>query len=238
LSLVSINIVVRFKMRLLDRVQRSLYKFDIIKPPSWDQFLKNKKRSLYAGSLTKEHKKQGYYGITPFERKKQHLYHNIINKMPIPDDSIDVFQSEDVFEHIEFNKLETIFKEIYRVLKPGAIFRLSLPDYSFDHYAARSHRDKNGEIIYDPLGGGEYIDGKVCNGGHVWFPKKETVEILFKNSPFEDDKVKYLHYYDANNKSITNKIDYSLGMVYRTPDHDERAKTPYRAMSIVVDAYK
>ena len=51
-------------------------------------------------------------------------------------------------------------------------------------------------------------------------------------------KINYLHYYDNNNNSITNKIDYSKGYVRRTPDHDNRVKNPYRAMSIVVDCYK
>ena len=37
---------------------------------------------------------------------------------------------------------------------------------------------------------------------------------------------------------ITNKIDYSLGYISRTPDNDDRVKNPYRPMSIVVDCYK
>ncbi len=37
---------------------------------------------------------------------------------------------------------------------------------------------------------------------------------------------------------LLQKIDYSKGYIYRTPDHDSRVKNPYRPMSIVVDCHK
>jgi len=45
--------------------------------------------------------------------------HNCINKMNLLDNSVDIYQSEDVFEHIEPKYMINIFNEIYRVLKPG-----------------------------------------------------------------------------------------------------------------------
>ena len=74
--------------------------------------------------------------------------------------------------------------------------------------------------------------------GHVWFPNYENVKTLLESTHFSNDKINYLHYYDENKNPITNNIDYSLGYVKRTPDNDERVKTPYRPMSIVVDCYK
>ena len=43
--------------------------------------------------------------------------------------SIDVFISEQVFEHITYDKLEKILNDIYQILKPGGLLRISLPDY-------------------------------------------------------------------------------------------------------------
>ena len=43
---------------------------------------------------------------------------------------------------------------------------------------------------------------------------------------------------DEMGKGVTHPIDYSIGHVMRTPDHDERVKNPYRPMSLVVDCIK
>lgn len=52
--------------------------------------------------------------------------------MDLSDNSVDIYQSEDVFEHIEYQTIPSIFNEIYRVLKPNGLFRLSMPDYRCD----------------------------------------------------------------------------------------------------------
>ncbi len=100
----------------------------------------------------------------------------------------------------------------------------------------RSWYDVNGEIVFDPHPGGDYVNGKIINGGHLWFPNYEKVLYLIENSEFT--KWEFFHYYDGDGNSVTKKIDYSKGFVMRTPDHDIRVQNPYRAMSIVVDLYK
>ena len=77
---------------------------------------------------------------------------------------------------------------------------------------------------------------KVINGGHVWFPKYESVKKLIDDSPFEE--YNFFHYHDENFNPVMNKIDYMKGYVYRTPDHDRRVQYPKRPMSIVVDCFK
>ena len=59
---------------------------------------------------------------------------------------------------------------------------------------------------------------------------------LLEKTHFKD--IEFYHYYDDLKKSVTKPIDYTIGHVMRTPDHDERVKNPYRAMSIVVDCIK
>ncbi len=168
-----------------------------------------------------------------------HLLFDITQTIPLPDNSVDVYLAEDAFEHLEYNALVGIINEIYRVLKPGGLCRIAIPDYRCDLLYNRSIKDANGKIIFDPQGGGQFVDGKVVNGGHLWFPIFKTTQALLKKTKFFTyGKINFLHYYDQQSKSITKPIDYSICYVRRTPDHDGRVKNPYRVMSIVVDLFK
>lgn len=193
---------------------------------------------LYAGDVPrrKEYNIDGIVGLAIRRATYRTILHDICQKYPLKDNSVDAYQAEDVFEHIEYDKLVDVINEIYRVLKPGAYFRLSVPDYGCDILYNRSKKDESGNIIFDPDGGGKYQDGKVIEGGHVWFPTYEKVLALIEKSDFS--KYEFYHYYDENGKSVTKEIDYSKGYVIRTPDHDKRVQDPYRAMSLVVDLYK
>jgi SAM-dependent methyltransferase len=163
----------------------------------------------------------------------------VAEPLPIPDGSIDLFQSEDVFEHIELAKMVPIFNEIHRVLSPGALFRLSLPDYHLDLNVQRCQKGPTGEIVFDPGGGGQFVDGRVTGGGHVWFPTIEIVRGLFEESLFgARGIVKFLQYNNGDGTFKLDPVDYSLGYIQRTPDHDDRVSDRLRAISIVVDAFK
>lgn len=48
--------------------------------------------------------------------------------LPIPDGSVSCVYGSHVFEHMSIFKTPLIFKEIFRVLQPGGIVRLILPD--------------------------------------------------------------------------------------------------------------
>ena len=193
---------------------------------------------LYAGDVPrrKEYNIDGIVGLAIRRADYRTILHDICQKYPLKDNSVDAYQAEDVFEHIEYDKLVDVINEIYRVLKPGAYFRLSVPDYGCDILYNRSTKDESGNIIFDPDGGGKYQDGKVIDGGHVWFPTYEKVLALIEKCDFS--KYEFYHYYDENGNSVTKEIDYSKGYVIRTPDHDKRVQNPYRAMSLVVDLYK
>lgn len=118
----------------------------------------------------------------------------------------------------------------------GGYLRISIPDYRFDIYNNRCIKDNDGKIVFDPDGGGSFVDGKVCDGGHLWFPTYESTLELVKKTNFT--KYEFYHYYDTDGTPVTKKIDYSKGFVQRTPDNDERDKSPFRPMSIVVDLMK
>jgi hypothetical protein len=70
--------------------------------------------------------------------KKCDITKDLLNMFEI--NSIQTFVSEQVFEHIEYNKLEKTINDIYKILKPGGLLRISLPDYSADVLLNRTYK--------------------------------------------------------------------------------------------------
>jgi hypothetical protein len=204
---------------------------------TWDNLSTDK---LYAGDLLSSAPQyHTHIGLTLNRANARNIAHDLTRPMPIAAERISVYQAEDVFEHIAYESIDPIFADIHRVLRRGGLFRLSVPDYRCDILRGRSVFNETGEIVFDPGGGGKFENGKVIEGGHVWFPTYETVKALFDRSPFATEgSVRMLHYIQADGVSVMNPIDYSLGFVKRTPDNDARVANPRRVMSIVVDAWK
>ena len=193
---------------------------------------------LYAGDIPAKplYENQGFIGLSIKQADWNTIKHDITRPFPLKDNMVDFFQAEDVLEHIPYEALPAVFAEIHRILKPGARFRLSVPDYRCDVYASRCQRDAQGRIVFDPDGGGWYRDGKPGGGAHLWFPVFESVKALCDASPFAT--AEFYHYYDEEGRSVTRPIDYTFGYIDRTPDHDPRVQDPYRALSLVVDLIK
>ena len=165
------------------------------------------------------------------ENNPANLYnikHDLTKTYELEDNTVNIYQSEDVFEHIEYEELLPAINDIYRILKPNGLLRISVPDFNQKSIIDRCLK-KDGIIYFDPNGGGEYKDGKVINGGHVWFPTIELVKKLLEKSSFT--KINYLQYYDKNNIPHHQEIDYSLGYIKRSPKFSTKH-------SIVVDCYK
>ncbi|MDO3385439.1 class I SAM-dependent methyltransferase [Gilvimarinus sp. SDUM040013] len=203
---------------------------------SFNDLLKEEAIYLYAGDVPRNGLYEKFVGLSLTQANSQHIKHDVTKRLPLKDCCVDIYQSEDVFEHIEPKKLITVIDEIYRVLKPGGIFRLSLPDYQCDILRNRTLKSKEGKLLFDPGGGGDFEDGKVVNGGHLWFPEYNSVKSILDRTLFKE--INFYHYYNEDGEAVTNTIDYSVGHVMRTPDHDERVRKPYRPMSIVVDCMK
>ncbi len=203
-------------------------------PVTWNDILNKPCIKLYAGNIPNQKEYDSFTGLSLNRHDHRHIQHNIANTFPIPDNSVDFFQAEDVFEHVDYADLLPIINEIYRILKPGSLFRLSVPDYGCDVLIDRCIRDSNNNIVFDPGG-----HDSTLNTDHLWFPRIDTVKQLLKKSDFAiSGKINYLHYYNMDGSFVTNKIDYTKGVVRRTPDFDERVQNPYRPMSMVIDLYK
>lgn len=226
--------------RALDRLDYHLCRHGLTKAAAWNDLEGDSALRLYAGRLYRGAPQyRSFFGLTPFRPSLRNIPHDVLQPMPLPDCCVDIYQSEDVFEHLPYDKLPDVLDEIYRVLKVGGLFRLSMPDYGCDVYASRSETDEAGHIVFDPVGGGRLEDKKVVGGGHLWFPTYESVKELFVGTRFsKSGSIRFLHYFRSDGKFVLEKIDYSLGYVKRTPDHDSRVNSPRRPLSIVVDAVK
>ncbi|MFA6596667.1 MAG: TDP-N-acetylfucosamine:lipid II N-acetylfucosaminyltransferase [Ignavibacteriaceae bacterium] len=200
----------------------------------WDDIKEYSSLKLYAGDIPERDEYKKLIGLSIEKKDHRHILHDMTNPFPLKDNSVDSFQAEDVFEHIPYEKLPAVFDEIYRVLKPGATFRLSIPDYGCDILYERSLKDSSGKIIFDAGGG-----GTIENPGHLWFPVISNVEELLQKTEFvKSGIVDLLHYYNSDGSSVLNNIDYSKGFVARTPDNDKRVQSPRRPMSFVIDLIK
>jgi len=198
---------------------------------TWEDVAKRERICLYAGDIYPRPVDMSHLvGLSLTRSDEQHIIHDVRKPIPLPDNSVDSYQAEDVFEHVPYDDLPAVFAEIYRVLKPGGLFRLSVPDYRCDVLRDRTEKDDEGNLVFDPGGGGTRN-----NPGHVWFPIYETVSALFINSEFD---FTFYHWYTPDGNFELFDIDHSLAYVARTPDHDKRVQNPRRPMSIVVDGWK
>jgi SAM-dependent methyltransferase len=224
----------------LDYLDAAICRVGLLPIASWDMARKKSPLRLYAGKLRRALPQfRTHIGLTPFFPSSRNIPHDICKPLPLADNSVDSYQSEDVFEHVPIETIPGIFDEIYRVLKPGGLFRLSVPDYGCDIYQKRSVRDVHGNIIFDPGGGGRFENGVVLDGGHVWFPTYDLVrEVFDKSRVCKEGTVSFQHPTPGPADFLLEDIDYNLGSIQRTPDNDRRPHQPRRPLSIVVDAYK
>lgn len=57
-----------------------------------------------------------FIGLSLNNNDKYHINHDITDVMNMEDNIVDIVQSEDVMEHVEYHKLKDCINEIYRVL--------------------------------------------------------------------------------------------------------------------------
>ena len=220
-------------LQVMDNVDSLLVRWGVKPAASWQDA--RRARKLYAGKLRRGLPQYGdYIGLTPFSPSSRNIPHDVTKAMPLADE-IDIYQSEDVFEHLPYNVMPDVLNHVYDALRPGGFFRLSLPDYRADVYNSRCLY-VDGEIIFDPGGGGRYADGKVVEGGHLWFPVFENVVAFIDASKFENYEI--LEGYDPDGERIMKRVDYARGYVQRTSAHDPRVRSDPRPLSLIVDFFK
>jgi SAM-dependent methyltransferase len=205
---------------------------------------------LYYGNLLPDEpqfKNDKFIGLALTPLYPKDIKHNAHDNLPFKDNSINKIQSQDVFEHLEYDKLPHVFNEIYRVLSPGGVFRLSLPDYNSPPLWADCIFDHNGNVIADISCGGSVIydrsiPGKrvvftTDGGAHLWFPTYDVVNKLIDKSNIKNcTTITFYHYFKNREEFVCNPIPENEMFISRIPPHDTRAEG--KPLSIVVDFVK
>ncbi len=71
--------------------------------------------------------KEGWLNADKFDSRAD-IYLNAYHKQPFKEDTFHYLYSEHTLEHLKITKIEFFLKECLRVLKPGGVFRFSVPD--------------------------------------------------------------------------------------------------------------
>jgi len=71
--------------------------------------------------------KEGWLNADKFDSRAD-IYLNGYDKMPFKNDTFDYIYSEHTLEHLKITKVKFFLEECLRVLKPGGVFRVTVPD--------------------------------------------------------------------------------------------------------------
>jgi len=132
------------------------------------------------------------------------IRHDLREALPLPDSSVTRIHSEDFLEHLTVEEIKAVLLECFRLLRTDGVMRIGVPD--FNNPKDRSCLEKG----IDPR------DPK-----HVTMTNYKLMKELIDNSPFP--RHKFYHYWDGE-EIIQEPIDYSSGMIKRTPGSDPRCR--------------
>lgn len=68
------------------------------------------------------------YQFMKFARHNDIEYGDVIKGLPVKDGSVDVLYSSHMLEHLDRNEANAFLKEAFRMLRPGSIIRIAVPD--------------------------------------------------------------------------------------------------------------
>ena len=97
--------------------------FDFNTLPNHKKFL----RKVQLGSGKNDSNE--YINMDMIEDKSVDIVHNLLTPLPFENNSIEVFFSNHVLEHIAIKDIDFVFNEIYRCLKSNGKFISVLPDF-------------------------------------------------------------------------------------------------------------
>jgi hypothetical protein len=207
--------------------------------------------NLYLGSIEKMQTQRidgSFIGLSIDPKHFFEIYCDLSNcSLPFSDLSIAKVQAEDVLEHIEYKFVPKLFGEIYRVLRIGGVFRLSVPDYQTPFLRKRCVFNQKGEILIDALtgsnigfdtetGGPTAIHDSFGNS-HLWFPTHSQLTRLIEDSGLKSSVQVVLHhgYLSEDNYVITEIPDDAMP-VRRSPPGDMRNNG--KPISLIMDIIK
>ena len=204
---------------------------------------------LYFGSLgphERQYQVPNFVGLALEPRHEREVRHDLTAALPYPDNSIAKIQAQDVLEHLPMERVPFVLNEIYRVLKPGGVFRLSVPDYRSPVHRRRSVYDWRGRVTGDLMMGAEaYFDGATGDArirftedgeAHIWFPRYELITHLILKSEIRRSRIIFYQAFLDDFTFLAEPFPEDEMPVQRALPHDRRAGG--QPVSIVADFFK
>lgn len=175
---------------------------------NWSELLTKDPIYLNLGGGNNCHPKIGYVNYISVDAAPSgevwSVKHDLTKPIPLPDSSVARIHTEDFLEHINVEQIKTLLAECFRLLRPGGMMRIGVPDY-------------NNPKDYPYLKKG----GDPRNPQHITLTNYELIKNIIEESLFR--RYEFYHYW-YNGKFVYEDIDYSLGMIKRTPDNDPRVR--------------
>jgi SAM-dependent methyltransferase len=204
---------------------------------------------LYFGSLgphERQYQIPNFTGLALEPAHDREIKHDLAAALPYAENSIAKIQAQDVLEHLAFDKVPFVLDEIYRVLKPGGAFRLSVPDYRSPVLKRRSIYDARGRVIGDLLmGAASYLDPATGEArvrfsedgeAHLWFPRYELITHLVLKSEIRKAQIHFYQGFLDDHTYLCEPVPENEMFVQRAAPHDGRAGGA--PLSIIADFVK
>jgi len=204
---------------------------------------------LYFGALgphERQYQIPNFIGLALEPSHAREVRHDLIAALAYDDNSIAKIQAQDVLEHLPFDRVPFVLDEIYRVLKPGGVFRLSVPDYRSPVHRRRSVYDWRGRVTGDLMMGAEpYFDSTTGDArirfaghgeAHLWFPRYELITHLVLKSEIRKSRITFWQGFLDDHTFLAEPFPENEMYVQRALPHDRRAGGA--PISIVADFVK
>ena len=118
----------------------------------------------------------GFINIDGYPHRHVHFVNHIDRLKMFMDDSVDLIYASHCLEHFKYREIDRVLSEWIRVLKPGGVLRLSVPD--FDKLLAIYSDTGNPDDIVEQLMGGQ--DNRY-NFHYVLFNRKNLTGHLVRS---------------------------------------------------------
>ncbi len=124
---------------------------------------------------------KGYINVDG--RAFPHIHHisNVTNLSMFKDSFADLIYASHVLEHLSISNIKVVLEEWKRVLKPGGILRLGVPDFD-TIIQIYNENNKNIDLIWRPLLGGQ----EYKQNFHFAIFNESYLESLLKDSGFSE----------------------------------------------------
>lgn len=174
----------------------------------WHEIAKQETICLNLGGGNNCHSKQGYTGFIAVDlappQSDWSVNHDLRKKIPLPDGSVKQIHTEDFLEHITIDEIKRLLEECFRVLAKGGMMRIGVPDYN------------NPKDRFCIARGVDPRDPK-----HITMTTYPLLKSLIESSSFT--RHTFYHYWDGE-QFVQHPIDYTKGMIKRTPDNDPHCR--------------